>query len=229
MIRFYARVSSEGQNLSRQFTAFESLKDDFKNVEEYNKDSKIYFDKMSGSNANRPQLKKMLADLQEGDIVIVKDLDRLTRSTIDLDNIITTIKEKKANLKILQFPMLDIYNDFGVFLLDLMTALAKMERKNIRRRQKEGIAVAKAIDEARIKNGESRIKYKGRPKGIITLIDEDKIKQFKNLYKSDISISEIARTLHINPRTVHKWAETLYNRGELKELRHNNKYNRKDK
>ena len=87
-IRYYVRVSSMDQKIDRQLLAYD--KADF-----------IYIDKMSGVKRDRPELERMLNDLQAGDTVVVKSIDRLSRSTKDLLEIVEQIRAAQANLHIL--------------------------------------------------------------------------------------------------------------------------------
>ena len=219
MIRFYARVSTKGQNLTRQLSAFEELKEDFTNIKSFNKESKIYRDKKSGRNADRPALKQMLADLQEGDIVYTKSIDRLARSTVDLDKIVNQIKAKKATLKIINLPTTDVMDKDGKMLVKLLAVLAEWEVEGIDERRDEGIKKAKEVDAERLSNGLPRLKYKGRKEGTISLIGADEIKEFINLYNSNISISALARIYKKDNRTIHKWAKTIAENELYKEFR----------
>ena len=79
----YARVSSKEQHLDRQLAALKDV-------------DKLFTDKLSGANTNRPELQKMLAYIREGDIVLVTELDRLGRNNQDLTKIMNTIQNKGA-------------------------------------------------------------------------------------------------------------------------------------
>ena len=79
----YARVSSKEQHLDRQLAALKDV-------------DKLFTDKLSGANINRPELQKMLAYIREGDIVLVTELDRLGRNNQDLTKIMNTIQNKGA-------------------------------------------------------------------------------------------------------------------------------------
>lgn len=147
----YVRVSSKDQNEARQISS----------MREYGVD-KIYMDKQSGKDFNRPEYQKMISELEEGDVVILHSLDRLGRN---YDAIIEEwhriTKQIKADIKVLDMPLLDTTasgNDLtGKFVADMvlqiLSYVAENERKNIRKRQQEGIAIAK-----------SQGKYKGRTK-----------------------------------------------------------------
>lgn len=148
----YVRVSSKEQNESRQISSMEN-----ENVD------KIYMDKQSGKDFERIEYQKMLSELKEGDLLVLHSLDRLGRN---YDAIIEEwrkiTKEIKADIKVLDMPLLDTTqkheNDLtGKFLADLVLQVlsyaSALERENIRKRQAEGIAIAK-----------SQGKYKGRVK-----------------------------------------------------------------
>ena len=129
-IRYYVRISTLDQKLDRQLVA-------------YDKADVTYADKMTGASMDRPQLQLMLSDLAEGDVVVVRSLDRLSRSTKDLLEIVDTIQNKKASLKILDIN-LDTNDKFGEFFLTVLAAISQLERKTIKERQREGIAIAKS-------------------------------------------------------------------------------------
>jgi len=134
MIYGYARVSTVEQNLDRQIEALESAGCE-----------KIYMDKLSGKNTKRPQLQLLFEELKEGDTIIVKDLTRFSRSTRDLFELLDLIKEKGAFLRSVSDKWLDTSdeNPFNELLFHIMSALSEYERKMIKERQKEGIAIAK--------------------------------------------------------------------------------------
>ena len=113
----------------------------------------IYMDKLSGKDFDRPQYKRLLRRLKGGDTLVVKSIDRLGRDYSEIQNqwrIIT--KEKKANIVVLDMPLLDTRQKgrdlTGTFIADLvlqiLSYVAQVERENIKQRQAEGIAVAKA-------------------------------------------------------------------------------------
>ena len=87
----YARVSSKEQHLDRQLAALKDV-------------DKLFTDKLSGANTNRPELQKMLAYIREGDIVMVTELDRLGRNNHDLTKIMNSIQNKGATLDVLNLP-----------------------------------------------------------------------------------------------------------------------------
>lgn len=140
----YIRVSSENQNLDRQFHQLNEIGMDL-----------IFQEKVSGATTNRKKLQDMLNELKEGDTVYITDLTRITRSTQDLFSLINQIREKKAFLISLKDTWLDlsIDNPYSQFLITIMAGVNQLERDLIKMRQQEGIELAK-------KEG----KYKGRIK-----------------------------------------------------------------
>lgn len=190
-VRYYVRVSSMDQKIDRQLLAYEEA--------DY-----IYIDKMSGIKRDRPELERMLNDLQAGDTVVVKSIDRLSRSTKDLLEIVEQIKIAQANLNILDL-QIDTSTAMGKCVLTILGAIAEMDRKTIKERTAEGIAIAK-------RQG----KYKGRKKGAISLRDMEAIKRFKIFYNSGLTKSAIAREFNVSRTTIYKWIEELKRREIIK-------------
>ncbi|MBE5906600.1 MAG: recombinase family protein [Lachnospiraceae bacterium] len=138
----YVRVSSKDQNPDRQLKALKKRKVDY-----------IYVDKFSGKDFERPAYKKMISQVKEGDLIIIKSIDRLGRNYQEiLEQWRTLTKEIKVNIEVLDMPLLNTTVDSnngltGIFISDLVLQIlayvAETERTFIRQRQKEGIAVAK--------------------------------------------------------------------------------------
>ena len=139
----YMRVSSKEQNEDRQKIALTEM-----GVPENN----IYMDKQSGKDFERTQYKRLLRKLNENSVLYIKSIDRLGRNYGELNEqwrIIT--KEKKADIVVIDMPLLDTRREknlLGTFISDVVLALlsyvAENERTNIKQRQAEGIAAAKA-------------------------------------------------------------------------------------
>lgn len=139
----YVRVSSRDQNEDRQMIAMSQVKVPSKN---------IFVDKQSGKDFERPQYKCLMECLAENDLLYIKSIDRLGRNyeeIIEQWRIITKIK--KADIVVLDMPLLDTRKGkdlMGTFLSDIvlqvLSFVAENERGNIRQRQTEGIAAAKA-------------------------------------------------------------------------------------
>lgn len=185
----YIRVSTREQNIERQMISLQEAGGDKKN---------IYIDRQSGKDFKRPAYKKMMNLLQEGDLLIVKSIDRLGRNYQEIMEqwgIIT--KEKKADIRILDMPLLDTTKTkdlLGTFISDvvlqLLSFVAENERDNIRQRQAEGIAAAKARG----------VRF-GKP--VIPMPDN-----FPELYKrweeDDLTINELASLCNMGRSTMYK-------------------------
>lgn len=154
MLIGYARVSTEEQNESRQVEALRQ-----KGVE------KIFVDKQTGANTNRPEFKQMMEFVREGDTVITESFSRISRSTRDLLKIVDTFKIKRVEF-ISMKENVDTSTPQGKFMLTIFAALGELEREQILQRQREGIEIAKAAG-----------KYKGRKP-----IEVD-LKKFERVYK----------------------------------------------
>ena len=143
MVYGYIRVSSTDQNEDRQRIAMEA-----KDVPKKN----IYIDKQSGKDFDRPQYKKMVRKIKPGDTLYVLSIDRLGRNYKDIQEqwrVLT--KERGADICVIDMPLLDtrIAKDLiGTFIADLvlqiLSFVAETERANIKKRQEQGIAAAKA-------------------------------------------------------------------------------------
>lgn len=103
----------------------------------------LFIENFSGKNTNRPELKKMLEYVREGDTVVVSDISHLARSTRDLLEIIDALNQKKVDF-VSHKESIDTTSPQGSFIFTLMGALAELERENILSRQREGIDAAKA-------------------------------------------------------------------------------------
>ena len=176
----YIRVSTVEQHEDRQV----------KDLTENAKVSKVFIDKLSGKDTNRPQLNAMLDYVREGDTVIVSEYSRLARSTKDLLNIIDTLENKGVTV-ISMKEKLDTSTPDGEFMLTVLAGVATLERKLMLQRQREGIAIAKA-------NG----KYKGRQ----SKQKPEDWESLKAMYMSrQITVSEIAKRCDVSRPIVYKW------------------------
>ena len=146
----YARVSTVEQNEARQMEALREEGVD-----------KIYMDKKSGKDFNRPEYQKLIASLQKGDVLVIHSIDRLGRNYEEIIAEWRKItKEIEADIVVQDMPLLNTTQNKDLtgtliadIVLQLLSYVAQRERENIRQRQKEGIAIAKAQG-----------KYKGRAK-----------------------------------------------------------------
>ena len=185
----YVRVSSIDQNEERQI------------VELTHRDvvpSNIFIDKQSGKSFERPQYKRLVKKLKYGDLLYILSIDRLGRNYLDIQEqwrILT--KEKGIDICVLDMPLLDTRNGkdlMGTFIADLvlqiLSFVAQNERENIRKRQAQGIAVAKA----------KGIKF-GRPE--IALPDNFE-KLVSEWEKKKISIEEVLKMCGISKSTFYR-------------------------
>lgn len=144
----YARVSTSDQNLDRQIEALKKS-----GVQ------KIFEEKISGKNMERPQLKELLDYIHDDDVVTVLSLDRLGRNSQDLTQVIDQIRKKGAVLNVLDLPTFTGVEDSNLralltnLVLEIYKYTAEEERRKILSRQKQGIQLAK-----------KRGIYKGRKK-----------------------------------------------------------------
>ncbi len=139
----YARVSTREQKEDRQMIALTEHSVDEKN---------IFVDKQSGKDFNRPHYRKMLRKLKRGDLLYIKSIDRLGRNYEEIQEQWRFLtKEKGVDLYVIDMPLLDTRwgkDLVGTFVSDIvlqvLSFVAENERTNIRQRQAEGIAAAKA-------------------------------------------------------------------------------------
>ena len=182
----YIRVSTAEQNEDRQLLAMQDIGISL---------DKIYIDKQSGKDFNRPQYKKLMRKLKSGDTLYIKSIDRLGRNYEEIQNqwrIIT--KEKKVDIVVIDMPLLDTRRDknlLGTFISDivlqLLSFVAENERVNIRQRQREGIAAAR-------KRG---VRF-GRPRKIMPPDFYESIERWK---AKEISVQEILEIYEISEST----------------------------
>ena len=129
----YARVSTLDQNLDRQR---DQLRQDGC--------ERIYEEKASGARSDRPELERMLDALREGDVVVIAELSRLSRSVRDLFNIVGRIDGIGAQIKSLKEPWLDTTTPHGRLLFTFFSGISEFERELIRQRTLEGLTAARA-------------------------------------------------------------------------------------
>lgn len=204
----YARVSTTDQNLDRQLEQLQ--KADCK---------KIFQEKISGKNANRPQLQAMLDFIREDDEVVVISMDRLGRNSRDISNIIEQIKQKEATINILDLPSFEGIKDRNLknlltnLVLEIQKYIAEQERKTTLERQKQGIKLAK-----------ERGVYKG---GVVQYSKDSKDPKRRLIYNTvvellerkikgeSITITEIANQVGITRNTVYRIKKEIENNKNL--------------
>src|SRR5438132_912601 len=129
----YARVSTDGQTLAAQDAALRGAGC-----------TKVFAEKASGAKTDRAELRKAVARLSEGDVLVVTRLDRLARSTRDLLNTLHQISKRSAGFRSLADTWADTTTAHGRLMLTILGGLAEFERELIRARTGEGRARAKA-------------------------------------------------------------------------------------
>ena len=128
----YVRASTTDQNTARQEVLMEEL-----GVEQ------VYIDRISGKNTERPELKRMMSFVREGDMVIVESISRFARNTRDLLDLVEQLTRKQVEF-VSKKEAIDTTTPSGKFMLTIFGAVAELEREYILQRQREGIAIAKA-------------------------------------------------------------------------------------
>ena len=171
----YARVSTTDQTTDRQELG----------------DIRIFEDKASGKNTDRPALKEMLAYIREGDEIVVFSIDRLARNLPNLEDIIKGVNSKGASVTFLTERLTFSGSDdaMSTLMLQMMGSFAQFERLMIHKRQAEGIALAKA-------KGEDS-PYKGRKASIDRTVITD-------MLNAGSSVTAIARALSISRQSVYR-------------------------
>lgn len=185
----YVRVSSTDQNEERQLIALQE-----KGVPTEN----IFMDKQSGKDFNRPQYKRLMQRLKSGDLLYILSIDRLGRNYEEIQvqwRILT--KEKGVDICVIDMPLLDTRQGkdlMGTFIADLvlqiLSFVAQSERENIRKRQEEGIAAAKARG----------VKF-GRPE---KALPEDFGKLISEWEKKKISLAEVLEKCDMSEATFYR-------------------------
>lgn len=127
----YVRVSTLDQNTVRQLDGIDV--------------DRVFEDKASGKDKNRPELEEMIKFVRDGDTVLVHSMDRLARNLDDLRSIVRRLTTKKVRVEFVkeQLSFTGDDNAMATLLLNVMGAFAEFERSLIRERQREGIALAK--------------------------------------------------------------------------------------
>ena len=188
----YVRVSTRDQREDRQILAMEQFGVERKN---------IFLDKQSCKDFNRPRYRRLIKRIREGDVLVIKSIDRLGRNYEDiLEQWRLITKQKKAAIVVLDMPLLDTRQSRSLtgtliadLVLQLLSYVAQTEREFLRQRQAEGIAAAR-------KRG---VRFgpppKQRPENFVECLAAWK--------SGGISAREAARRLHVSHKTFLRWAE----------------------
>lgn len=183
MLVGYVRVSSLDQNPDRQLEELKTAK-----VE------KFFVDKVSGKDTERLELQKMLNFVREGDTLVVHSLDRLARNLSDLLTMVQDLTGRGVSVHFIN-ERLDFDADkeaspVAKLMLSMVGAFAEFERSIIKRRQAEGIALAK-----------ERGVYKGRSRSVT----DEQIKEIRSLMNMGVPLSKAAKKVGISRTTAYKY------------------------
>jgi len=173
----YVRVSSRGQNPERQVEALSGCE-------------RLFTDRLSGKNTERPALTEMIGYVREGDTVRVASLDRLARNLDDLRRLVTDLTGKGVRVEFVKeaLTFTGEANAMNQLLLSMLGAVAEFERSLIRERQAEGIAIAKA-------NGV----YKGRKPSL----SPEQVTEARQRVSDGIPKARVARDLGVSRQTLY--------------------------
>ena len=179
MIIGYARVSTQEQNLDRQLDALRA-----RGCE------RIYQEKITGMKADRPEFKKMLDALREGDTLVIDSFSRLSRSTKDLLEVVERLNAQGVDLISIK-EQLNTTTATGKMMLTMLSALSQFERDLIAERTADGLKAARA-----------RGRMGGRPR-----VGSEKAKaQALALYDANqMTNKEIAEAVRVSPATLSRW------------------------
>ena len=177
----YIRVSTVEQNEERQNRAL---------IEKGVSKENLYIDKQSGKNADREQLKALLAYCRKGDTVITESISRIARNTKDLLTIVEQLTNKGVDFVSLK-ECIDTSTPQGKFMLTVFGAMAELERESILERQREGIAIAK-----------EQGLYQGRQK---MKVDRERLEAVVREWREDkITAVEAMKRLEMKPNTFYR-------------------------
>lgn len=176
----YVRVSTLEQHEERQILALQAVQ-----VE------RIFLDKLSGKNRERPELQRMLEAVHDGDVVYVSEFSRLARSTKDLLDIVQQLQEQNVQVVSLK-ERFDTTTPAGQLALTIFAAIATFERQIMLERQREGIAVARA---------------KGVYKGRVRKAKPANWPALKARYEQHeiSSVADLASLCHCSRPTIYRW------------------------
>ena len=175
----YIRVSSEGQNIDRQLEGVAL--------------DKRYIDKVSGSSKDRPELNACLQYIRSGDTLHIHSIDRLSRSLRDMEELVSGLVARGVTIEFhterLTFTSEE--NPIATMMLHLLTTFAQFERSVTRKRQREGIDIAKA-----------KGKHLGRP-----LLDYSRRDEAIELSKQGLNITQISKSMNLSRPSIYKLLE----------------------
>lgn len=175
----YRRVSSVLQNTERQLDGMEL--------------DKVFEDKLSGKDTNRPQLQAMMEFVRKGDTVLVHSLDRLGRNLDDLRKLVRGMVEKGVTVKFCKENLTfsaDKKDHFSELMLNMLASFAEFERNMIQERQREGVQIAKA-----------KGVYKGRKQEMT----EERIAELRRRVEAGEAKAAVAKDMGISRDTLYRY------------------------
>jgi DNA invertase Pin-like site-specific DNA recombinase len=172
----YARVSSTGQSLDVQTDKLAACE-------------RVFTEKRSGVDAGRPELKRCLDYVREGDRLVVTKIDRLARSTIDLYSIVSMLAEKGVAFKVIDDPTIDTTSRTGKLVMGILSLIAEFENDIRRERQMDGIAKAR-----------ERGVHFGRKRELT----HDRIEQIRALRSGGNTVPDIMRQTRLSKASVYR-------------------------
>lgn len=186
----YIRVSTEEQNTARQDAMMKEQHID-----------KVFTEKISGKNTERPELKRMMDYVREGDTVVVESYSRFSRNTKDLLELIDQLDRKGVSFASLH-ENIDTSTPQGKLIMTIFAGLSQFEREQTLQRQAEGIAAAKARDAERKAAGLAAETYKGRQP---IKVDESEFeKQYHAWKNGEQTATETMKKLGLKPNTFYR-------------------------
>lgn len=182
MIFGYARVSTQEQNLDSQLHLLQQA-----GCQE------IYQEKISGAATHRPELERLLAQLREGDTVVVARFFRLGRNRDHVINLVNSFGQKGVHFKALDIGI-DTSTPAGKLVLSLFASLAEYERESILEKTRTGQLLAKA-----------KGKHIGRPSGV----NQANFKRVKTAFEAGLSVSDVVNLTKISISTVKRYRKLI--------------------
>jgi DNA invertase Pin-like site-specific DNA recombinase len=149
---------------------------------------RVFREKIGGETADRPQLKKLMAAVGPGDVVIIAAVDRLSRDTTDLLLIARDLQKAGAGLRSIAEPVVDTTSDFAELVLAMLGVAAKLERRRIKERTARGRADAKA----------KGVKFGRKPK----LTEHQKREAIKRRDVDEETLRSIGRSYNVSAATI---------------------------
>ena len=183
----YARVSSTSQNLENQISSLKKIGCE-----------KIFAEKISGAKVDRKEFKAMMEFARENDKIHITRLDRLSRSSLELQKTTQELENKKIDLVVLEQDI-DTSTSIGKLLFNIIAVVAEFERATINERASEGRKVAM----------EKGIKF-GRKKSL----SRDEIKEIKQLILEGVSKADIAKRFNVGRTTIYRSIQENHNKSK---------------